>query len=180
MNDRVDPRMVRYLSAFAVAASLLSAGVGCSALWGWWFHVEVLKNWWPGQPSLRFNAALCYVLLGVALWLLRKNEERDRRPQMLGKIAAVIVALVGLITLTENLAGVGKPDPFFPHAHGHGRVTKTGGTGHRTGAVGRLAAQLLLSLQAGGTGPALVCQQSAKWIFAAVTVMWQLPRLHRH
>jgi len=106
MNDRVDPRMVRYLSAFAVAASLLSAGVGCSALWGWWFHVEVLKNWWPGQPSLRFNAALCYVLLGVALWLLRKNEERDRRPQMLGKIAAVIVALVGLITLTENLAGV--------------------------------------------------------------------------
>jgi PAS domain S-box-containing protein len=107
MSDRVDPRLVRRMSTFAAAAaSLFSAGVGLSALWGWWFHLEVLKNWLPGQPSVRVNAAVCFVLLGVALWLLRKKEEGDRRKQVAGRIAAAIVALVGLITLTENLAGL--------------------------------------------------------------------------
>jgi PAS domain S-box-containing protein len=98
--------MVRHLSAFAAAASLFSAAVGLSVLWGWWFHVEVLKNWLPGQPSVRVNAAVCFVLLAIALWCVRKQEEGDRRKQIVGGIAAAIVALVGLIALTENLVGV--------------------------------------------------------------------------
>jgi len=106
MRDRIDPRMVRHLSAFAAAASLFSAAVGLSVLWGWWFHVEVLKNWLPGQPSVRVNAAVCFVLLAIALWCVRKQEEGDRRKQIVGGIAAAIVALVGLIALTENLVGV--------------------------------------------------------------------------
>jgi len=106
MRDRIDPRMVRHLSAFAAAASLFSAAVGLSVLWGWWFHVEILKNWLPGQPSVRVNAAVCFVLLAIALWCVRKQEEGDRRKQIVGGIAAAIVALVGLIALTENLVGV--------------------------------------------------------------------------
>ena len=67
MSDGIDSRMVRCLSVFAAATSLISAGVGLSTLWGWWFHLQVLKSWLPGQPSVRVNASVCFLLLGIAL-----------------------------------------------------------------------------------------------------------------
>ena len=106
MSDGIDSRMVRCLSVFAAATSLISAGVGLSTLWGWWFHLQVLKSWLPGQPSVRVNASVCFLLLGIALWLLRKKNQGDHGTRMAGRIAAAIVALAGLMALTENLAGL--------------------------------------------------------------------------
>jgi len=82
-------------------------GVGLSVLLGWLFHVELLKSWLPGKLSARFNTAVCFVLLGFALWELRKRSDLTARwpSRTAARIAAAIVVLVGLLRLSENLFG---------------------------------------------------------------------------
>ncbi|MGA7755351.1 MAG: CHASE3 domain-containing protein [Candidatus Sulfotelmatobacter sp.] len=104
-KNRLDPRMVRQFGVFGGAASFFSMMVGSSSLLGWWFDVSILKSWLPGQPSIRVNAAICFVLLGIALWLLRKKEEVSFAKEVAARIASAITALVGLIVLAENLLG---------------------------------------------------------------------------
>jgi len=107
MMDQSDARLVRRLSIFAAAASLFSVAVGISVLWGCVFHITALKNWLPGRITTRANAALCFVLLGVAFWLLRKDGDNRVAGQkrLAAGIAAAIVTLAGLLSLAEYLFG---------------------------------------------------------------------------
>ncbi len=103
MNDQSDPRLVQRLSAFVASASLFSMAVGVSALLGWAFHIEFLKNWAAGPSTLKLNTAVCFILIGASLWLQRKGHTQ---PFELGiKVAAMIIAaadvLVGLLSALE-------------------------------------------------------------------------------
>jgi PAS domain S-box-containing protein len=102
-----DPDVVRGLNRFVVFASLFSIAVGLAGLIGWAFGIAILKSVIPGQVIIKPNAAVALVLCGGSLWLLRSRG-------MLGPIGirkhagqalAGIVALVGLLSLSEHLFG---------------------------------------------------------------------------
>lgn len=107
VSARPDPMVVRHLGLFLGFASLFSVAAGLLSLVGLTFRIAVLKSIIPGQPVIKFNAAVCLVLLGLSLWLLRKD---DYRPfpgfrKLCGLLIAAITAFVGLAGVTEYMTG---------------------------------------------------------------------------
>ena len=111
MRASADPGLVRKLSVFASAASVFSVAVGVSVLGGWTFHIATLITWGLGTPMAP-NAAGCTMLSGVSLWLLRKKDDqararaRARARTLAAQTAAVMVSVVGLLTLAEHIFGL--------------------------------------------------------------------------
>ena len=99
--------VVRSLSRFVAFASLFSIAAGLLSLIGWTFGIAVLKSVIPGQVVIKPNAAIALVLCGWSLWLLRSRDTQP--PQEIRKLAgqalASVVALVGLLSLSEHLVG---------------------------------------------------------------------------
>jgi len=107
LSARPDPRIVTHLGLFVGFASLFSVAVGLLSLVGLAFRIAVLKSTIPGQPVIKFNAAVCLVLLGLSLWLLREHDDRPfpRTGKVFGQLMAATTALLGLLSVTEHLAG---------------------------------------------------------------------------
>jgi PAS domain S-box-containing protein len=89
------------------AAAVVSVVVGIIVLVGWTFDIGVLKSILPGWFPMKVNAAFCFILTGVALWLtvqpaliLKLSFSR-----LLAKICIVLVSLVGMLTLSEYTFG---------------------------------------------------------------------------
>lgn len=102
-----DPDLVRSLSRFVAFASLFSIAVGALSLIGWVFGIDVLKSVIPGQVIIKPNAAIALVLCGCSLWLLRSKRERPAQAtrKLAGQVLASVVALVGLLSLSEHAVG---------------------------------------------------------------------------
>ena len=105
MNDRPEPRLVKWLSAFASTTAVFSAVVGLSGLAGWILHIPSLTTWGTAQVTMVANTAACFVLVGVSLWLLRKKDNRSFgwAREFSAKTAAAIAGLMGLLGLAEHL-----------------------------------------------------------------------------
>jgi PAS domain S-box-containing protein len=103
------PGVVKGLNRFTAFTSLFSVAVGLLALIGWAFGIAVLKSVIPGQVIIKPNAAVCLVLIGFSLWLLRKKDARPfpSLKKLGAQSLAAIVALVGLLALTEHIFGWG-------------------------------------------------------------------------
>ena len=102
-----DPDVVRGLSRFISFTSVVSAAVGLLGLAGWMFRIPVLKSVIPGQVVIKPNAAVCLVLIGLSLWLMRKVDDRPvpRARKLGGQLLAALTAAVGLLSLTEHVVG---------------------------------------------------------------------------
>ena len=99
--------LVKRLSVFASAAAVFSVVAGLLGLAGWKLHIATLDNW--GAPPVRIvpNAAAGCVLLGVALWLLKKEGSQSfpRARKLAARTAAAIVCLMGSLVLAEHVFG---------------------------------------------------------------------------
>jgi len=82
-----------------------SAVVGLTGLAGWIFDVSLLKSGWPGLVQMKANTAVCLILLGVALGLLRKESKQARTRIFTGQLLAGAVAAIGLMSFGEYLFG---------------------------------------------------------------------------
>lgn len=65
-------------------AAALAAITGSMALAGWAFDIAVLKSILPGWVSMKANTAVCFILIGISLWLTARtsvtlNPERSGR-----------------------------------------------------------------------------------------------------
>jgi PAS domain S-box-containing protein len=102
-----DPNVLQVLSGFVAFASLLSMAVGLVGLVGWMLDIGVLKSVIPGQVIIKPNAAIALVLCGMSLWLLRSRGARLPRGvgRRVGQALAAIVAVVGVLSLSEHLFG---------------------------------------------------------------------------
>ncbi len=109
-----------HISSFKLlpaAASFVVIVIACLSLIGWVFNIGVFTR--PEWPVMAPNAALCFILCGISLWLLRKplakrwGEEAPwwknlflalsrRRFAQLSALAAIVIAL---LTLAEYLFG---------------------------------------------------------------------------
>jgi protein-S-isoprenylcysteine O-methyltransferase Ste14 len=75
-----NPRIVEKLQGFARAASITVVLVGCLVFIGWILDIGILKSVLPGLVTMKANTALCFILAGAALWLLRTaGETRETR-----------------------------------------------------------------------------------------------------
>ncbi len=90
--------------SFAQVGSVVVFLVGCLALMGWVFNIDILKSILPGAVTMKANTAVCFLLAGASLWLALNNTT-DRRIHRLGQAFAIGVALIGLLTLSEYLFG---------------------------------------------------------------------------
>jgi signal transduction histidine kinase len=77
---------------------------GLVVLAGWALDVPTLKSIHPNLISMKANTALCFALIGAALWLLEAGLANPVR-LWAGRFFAGLVALVGLLSLGEYLFG---------------------------------------------------------------------------
>jgi two-component system sensor histidine kinase/response regulator len=79
--------------------------VGSFVLFGWVFGVRTLASVMPEYTTMKPNTALCLVLAGLSVWLLRfrPNPGVEVSPSQLalGRICALVVFFLGLLTLGE-------------------------------------------------------------------------------
>lgn len=96
---------LRFLRAFAWFAACSVALVGVAALSGWIFGIGFLKSVVPGWVTMMVNTACILIAAGVALGAgLPTSPTQPRR--LLKQLLAVLVTLVGLLTLIEYIFGV--------------------------------------------------------------------------
>lgn len=80
-----------------VAAALLGAGVAL----GWYLHWPLVVHGAHGLPAMKFNAALCFILSGVAVILTAESHKRW------AATLAVITAVTAGVTLYEYAVNAG-------------------------------------------------------------------------
>ncbi|MBD2570346.1 PAS domain-containing protein [Anabaena lutea] len=86
----------------SVKLGIITAFLGFSVLLGCFFNLSVLKSVLPGLVTMKVNTTLGFIFSGISLWLWHQPHQRKRfSPQLLSQILAVIVALIGLLTLIQ-------------------------------------------------------------------------------
>ncbi len=102
-----DPRILRRLNQFVSCCSALAMLFGLWVLAGWMFHLGWMKSILPGQVAVKANAATCFIFLGIALWILRKEDSLIAATwRLAAKAAALIAGVVGLLSFLEYAAGL--------------------------------------------------------------------------
>ncbi len=106
MTSELDRGISRRLGQFVSGCSVLAIAFGLWVLTGWTLHIEIVKRLLPGQVAVKANTAICFILIGVALWILRKEQPPSVASwRLAAKIAAILVSVVGLLSLSEFLWG---------------------------------------------------------------------------
>src|SRR5215207_972967 len=102
MKSQPNIHVLSFLRASVNAASILVFGMGLMVMLGWIMDLPVLRSILPGLPAMRFNTALCLLLLGSSIWFLQ-NEESSPARKRIGKALAGLTLLISLLTLSEYL-----------------------------------------------------------------------------
>ena len=76
----------------------LLIALGISVLAGWIFRIEALKSLVPGLSTMKFNTALCFVLVGIGLAAAGFRRASALNAAM---VAGAMTAAVGAVTLAE-------------------------------------------------------------------------------
>jgi signal transduction histidine kinase/CheY-like chemotaxis protein/PAS domain-containing protein len=97
------PDSARY-RAVSIALALVAFVIGAAALLGWILNNEFLKRIHPSLVTMKANTAVCLILVSVALLLLQDRSSPTIKRAII-QLFAIVVALVGLTTLTEHLFG---------------------------------------------------------------------------
>jgi signal transduction histidine kinase/CheY-like chemotaxis protein len=99
----VAPRVVRALERAAWFGALFVAAVGVIALVGWALDVDAMRAIHPAVGAIKVNAAISFVLVGVALGLaLRTKPPSHVRAS---RTLSSVVSVLGALTLLEYVPG---------------------------------------------------------------------------
>ncbi|GAA2761880.1 hypothetical protein GCM10010103_09210 [Streptomyces paradoxus] len=138
------PRILATARQVSGAAALAAGLLGLVSLVGWVSGADVLKEVLPGDSvAMKGNTAVALVTLGLSLYAISRGRIR---PVALAVscAAAVLVAVLGALTLAEDAIGAGL---------GIDELLFTDDTVHRgTGAPGRMAPNTAAALMAAGAG----------------------------
>jgi PAS domain S-box-containing protein len=103
MNPQLPSQLAARLNTVSRFCGIVSALVGSAVLVGWLFNIAVLKSIIPNWVAMSPSTATCFVLAGLSLFLFSQQRNRLRRP--LALLCALVVVVVGLLTLVEYLSG---------------------------------------------------------------------------
>jgi PAS domain S-box-containing protein len=91
---------------FAVqSAGALAVLAGGLVLAGWTLDLAALKSLLPGWVSVKPNAALAFILTGIALWLSTVNPQFSTLSSRLARLCRWLAGVIGLLTLCEYAFG---------------------------------------------------------------------------
>ena len=97
-------RLMRQYALFSYFVALVTAFAGALVLLGWSLDIGALKSVIAGFVTMKPMTALCFVLSGVALALLRLGEVTPRR-RTIANVLASLIAVIGALTIAEYLIG---------------------------------------------------------------------------
>jgi len=100
MVNKLNKRTISRLKYFSELSSILIAFFGFIMILGWVFNISMLESPGPGFSTVKSNLALCFVLIGFSLYLLQ-TRIINRRNQQIAHFLAVIVVLIGILTIIE-------------------------------------------------------------------------------
>src|SRR5882724_5997867 len=128
----VNRRLVSSLESLSRACSVLVAFVGLVALLGWQFDVELLASGLPGRVAMNPTTALALILAAGSLWMQHRAWRAASAPTPMGpavRVAAVLIAALGLITLAGYVAGhdLGLDQIVFRARLDDNRISPNGG-----------------------------------------------------
>ncbi len=103
--ERAETRMTPHFRAASEVLSILTFLGGGAVLAGWALDIPVLKSVLPGLVTMKANTALCFVFLGLSLWLLQTKRRDNRLCQTAAQVSGCVVLVIGLLTLFEYLLG---------------------------------------------------------------------------
>jgi two-component system, sensor histidine kinase and response regulator len=96
--ETAGPQRLELSRVFAV----ISVALGATVLLGWVLGLDSLKQVFPDMITMKVNAALGFLLGGVALWSIRPGHPISRRAVGF----SIAVAIIGGVTLLEYVSGV--------------------------------------------------------------------------
>jgi two-component system, sporulation sensor kinase E len=86
-------------SKAVTAIGLLGIITGAIVIIGWVFNMHGLQSIYPQYVSMRFNTALCFILLGTAL-LITQAENKNN---LFFLIISVLITLFGTLSLSQDI-----------------------------------------------------------------------------
>src|SRR6185369_6724138 len=89
---------------FSIGFALLALCIGAAALLGWILDNDLLKRVHPTLVTMKANTSVCLILVAVAV-LLVNSRAVSRNKQNVVYVFALVVGLIGLITLSEHSFG---------------------------------------------------------------------------
>ena len=98
------PQQVVWWRAVSICLSFLAFCIGGAAFLGWVLDNPYLKRIHPSLVTMKANTAVCLMLVAAALFLIQ-DPPTSTAKRRVSQVFAVIVALVGLITLSEHVLG---------------------------------------------------------------------------
>lgn len=104
MANPADPGIAKPLARFVTFCSVLSVGFGLLVLTGWALHIQALKSIPRGQVAVKANTAVCFVLLGVALWLVRKEGQKQGW-RWAARVLGLVTSIIGALSFLEAWQG---------------------------------------------------------------------------
>lgn len=104
MADGISESMFRVLSRFSGYISGLAIAFGLMVLTGWAFHIQRLKGIISGQVAVKANTSVCFVLIGLALWLATSGASR-RYARETSRLLALVASMIGLLSFLEYWRG---------------------------------------------------------------------------
>lgn len=93
-----DHRLIARLQTLSQWFALVVLTMGIMVIIGWIFNIDLFKSLVPGHASMKFNTAVSFALAGIGLVMIR------RRP-VISQVTAVLIILLGSLTLIEYLFG---------------------------------------------------------------------------
>jgi PAS domain S-box-containing protein len=105
-NEAGSGRTVALLKSISAYLGLAVAAAGLIVIVGWAYDIAALKSISPIFVSMKANAAICFILIGLALWM-RPDGSRllVRTRKYFSAILTAIVIAVGLLVLSEYIFG---------------------------------------------------------------------------
>jgi len=76
---------------------------GCTVLIGWIADLPLLKSLHPGMATMKANSAICFLLIGLSLWLLQSKRLNSPAARVVSLLSICAIFLTGSLTVLEYL-----------------------------------------------------------------------------
>jgi PAS domain S-box-containing protein len=95
---------VRFYLVSARSIGVLAITIGIAILFGWGFDIATLKTVLPGLVAMNPASASCFILAGLALFLLCETPTSPSAA-VVARVAAALIVLVGALKMIHLLHG---------------------------------------------------------------------------